>query len=233
MTDPVCVIIGVGPGNGQAFAAKFAEAGYRVALLSRSTDTLDAMAAEMPKCQAFHCDAADPASVRGALDAAAAAFGPADVLLYNAGGGVFGTIDDVDLEMMDYSWRVNVQGLAAAAQHLAPGMIERGRGTILVTGATASLRGGARFAAFAQAKAAQRSLAQSMAKHWGPKGLHVALLIVDGVIDLSRTRRMLPDRADDGFLAPADIAETVYFICHQPRSAWTFEVDVRPYAEQW
>ena len=112
-------------------------------------------------------------------------------------------------------------------------MVEAGRGTILVTGATASLRGGVNFAAFAPAKAAQRSLAQSMARNLGPRGVHVGYVIVDGVIDIPVTRAMLSDRPDDFFLSPDAIAETFWQLAHQDRSAWTFELDVRPFGEKW
>ena len=112
-------------------------------------------------------------------------------------------------------------------------MLDAARGAIIVTGATASLRGGANTAAFAAAKAAQRSLAQSAARSLGPKGIHVAYVIVDGVIDMPTTRTLLPDQPDEFFLKPDAIAETVYHIAHQDPSAWTFEVDIRPHVEKW
>ncbi|MEM1021900.1 MAG: SDR family NAD(P)-dependent oxidoreductase [Pseudomonadota bacterium] len=228
-----CAIIGVGPGNGEASARRFSADGYAVALLSRTREKLESLAAELPNARAFVCDAEDPVAVQKALEDVAATLGPIDVLVYNAGAGVFGSIEEVDLEAMEAAWRINVLGLAAAAKTVGPDMVARGGGTIFVTGATASLRGGARFAAFTQAKAGQRTLAQSIARHWGPKGIHVAYMIVDGVIDLERTRAMMPDKGDNDFLKPADIAETVHHICHQPRSAWTFEYDLRPFSERW
>ena len=112
-------------------------------------------------------------------------------------------------------------------------MVEHGGGSILVTGATASLRGGEIFAAFAPAKAAQRSLAQSMARHLGPKGVHVAYAIVDGVIDMPTTRQFMPDRPEQEFLAPSAIADAFYNVAHQSPSAWTFEFDLRPFGEKW
>ncbi|MEM6683196.1 MAG: SDR family NAD(P)-dependent oxidoreductase [Pseudomonadota bacterium] len=228
-----CAIIGVGPGNGEACARRFAADGYAVALLSRTQETLDRLAAQLPNARALVCDAADPIAVQKSLADIAATLGPIDVLIYNAGAGVFGSIEDVDFAALETAWRINVLGLAAAAKTVGPVMAARGGGTIFVTGATASVRGGARFAAFTQAKAGQRALAQSIARHWGPKGIHVAYMIVDGVIDLERTRAMMPDKGDDDFLKAADIAETVHHICHQPRSAWTFEYDLRPFAEAW
>lgn len=114
-----------------------------------------------------------------------------------------------------------------------PSMRERGDGAILVTGATASLRGGAGFAAFASAKAAQRMLAESMARQVGPEGVHVVYVVVDGVIDMPTTRRFFADRPDDFFLAPTAIAETYFHLAHQDRSAWSFQVDLRPFGEKW
>lgn len=112
-------------------------------------------------------------------------------------------------------------------------MLDAARGAIVVTGATSAWRGGANFAAFAPAKAAQRSLAQSMARSLGPKGIHVAYLVVDGVIDIPSTRTLFPDRPDDFFLKPDAIAATAHALVHQDRSAWTFEADVRPFGETW
>jgi NAD(P)-dependent dehydrogenase (short-subunit alcohol dehydrogenase family) len=114
-----------------------------------------------------------------------------------------------------------------------PAMKERGQGAIVVIGATASLRGGARTTGFASAKAAQRSLAQSMARGLGPAGIHVSYVVIDGVIDLERTRSRMPDHPDDFFLKPDAIAEAVFQLTEQDSSAWSFEVDLRPYAEKW
>ncbi len=124
-------------------------------------------------------------------------------------------------------------GLLVAGQAVVPDMLARGAGAIVVTGATASLRGSVGTAAFASAKAGQRSLAQSMARHLGSKGVHVGYVIVDGVIDLAATRARMTDKPDDFFLEPAEIAEAVHFLAHQGRSAWTFELDLRPFGERW
>ncbi len=233
MADKVCVIIGVGPGNGTAFARRFAADGYRVALLGRTQAKLDAAASEAPGSLAVTCDAADPASVRAALAQVRERLGPVDVLLYNAGAGQWGTFSEIDAEGLEAGWRVNVLGLMTAGQAVAEEMIARGSGAIVVTGATASLRGAAGTAAFAPAKAGQRALAQAMAKHLGPKGVHVAYVIVDGVIDLPSTRQRMSDKADDFFLDPDRIAEAVHFLAHQDRRGWTFEMDLRPFAERW
>ena len=233
MSKPVCAILGVGPGNGCALARRFAAGGYEIALLSRSQDKLDHYAAQLGGAATFACDARDPDSLRAALAAVADGPGPVDVLCYNAGAGSWATPEETSVEDMESSFRTNALGLLVAAQAVLPGMVRKGGGAIMVTGATASLRGGAKTTAFAAAKAAQRSLAQSLARHWGPKGIHVALFIIDGVIDLPRTRKMLPDKPDTFFLKAADIADTVFHVAHQAKSAWTFELDLRPFVEKW
>ncbi|MDX1383357.1 MAG: SDR family NAD(P)-dependent oxidoreductase, partial [Thermoanaerobaculia bacterium] len=159
--------------------------------------------------------------------------GPVSVLVYNAGSGVFGDFDAVSPEDLEAAWRVNTWGLLLAAKQVVPDMRGLGGGNIVVTGATASLRGGANFAAFASAKAAQRSLAQSLARKLGPEGIHVSYVVVDGVIDMPRTRQLLPDRSDETFLRADDIAAATYFLTQQERSAWTFELDLRPFGESW
>lgn len=230
---PVCVVIGVGPGAGAAAARRFAREGYAVALLARGTGFTSALAGELEGACAYACDASDEASVAATFARVRAEMGEVEVLVHNAGSGVFGTIEAVTAEQLETAWKVNTLGLFLAARQVIGPMKARGRGTILVTGATASLRGGARFAAFAQAKAAQRSLAQSMARDLWKSGIHVALVIVDGMIDLPRTREMRPDLPREAFLAPDEIAETMWTLHRQPRSAWSFEVDVRPHVESW
>jgi NAD(P)-dependent dehydrogenase (short-subunit alcohol dehydrogenase family) len=159
--------------------------------------------------------------------------GAVAVVCYNAGSGAWGSVDDVDVSTMTTAWRINALGLFATARAVAPAMKAAGRGAIVVTGATASLRGGAGTAAFAAAKAAQRSLVQSMARHWWPQGIHVALIIVDGVVDLARTRERMRDKPDGFFVRPEDVAETAWWLARQPQSAWSFEVEARPSGEKW
>lgn len=233
MSKPVCVVVGIGPGNGSSLARRFSREGYAVALLSRSTELSEELAAELGDARAYECDVTDAEQVGGAFAAVRRDLGEIEALIYNAGAGSFGTVEDIDAAQLESAWRVNCAGLYATASQVIEPMKRAGRGAIVVIGATASLRGGAGFAAFAAAKAAQRSLAQSMARHLGPAGIHVSLVIVDGVIDLPRTRAQMPDKPDEYFLDPDDIAETACFLAHQPRSAWTFELDVRPFGESW
>jgi NAD(P)-dependent dehydrogenase (short-subunit alcohol dehydrogenase family) len=233
MDDKVCVVTGVGPGTGAALARRFAAGGHRVAMVARSAERLSELASAIPGARGYPADVGDAAAVRDVFARIRAELGPVDTLLYNAGSGVFAPFLDTPPELFEAAWRVNALGLLLCAREVAPAMVEAGRGTILVTGATASLRGGVNFAAFAPAKAAQRSLAQSMARNLGPRGVHVGYVIVDGVIDIPVTRAMLSDRPDDFFLSPDAIAETFWQLAHQDRSAWTFELDVRPFGEKW
>lgn len=233
MPSPVCVITGVGPGNGASFTRRFAAAGYRVAMLARSRQVLAELEAAVPAARGYALDVGDAAAVGEVFGRIRAELGVVDVLIHNAGSGAFSRFMDTTPEMLEQSWRVNTLGLLLCGQAAARDMLARRRGAVIVIGATASLRGGANAAAFAQGKAAQRALAQSMARSLGPQGVHVALVIVDGVIDLARTRAVMRDRPDDFFLKPDAIAETVYQLAHQDPSAWTFEIDLRPFGEKW
>lgn len=230
---PLCVIAGFGPGNGLAFCHRFLRGGYRVAVIARNEEKLERHVAGNPDILPFLCDLSDADAVAMTFEAIIDGPGVPAVLIYNAGSGVFGPALDASLDDFESAWRINALGLFAAARAVAPKMIERGGGCILVTGATASLRGGANFAAFSSAKAAQRNLAQSLARSLGPQGIHVALVIIDGVIDMPRAREMFNDKPDSFFLKPEAIAETYYHLAGQDPSAWTFEVDLRPRGEPW
>ncbi|MEM7127691.1 MAG: SDR family NAD(P)-dependent oxidoreductase [Chloroflexota bacterium] len=233
MNKPVCAIVGVGPGNGAAFAHKFSNEGYQVALLARNQQYLDDLANEIDASRAYSCDVTDIERIKNVFASIKSDMGPVDVLIYNAGSGVFTTVDDTSVEDFELSWRINTLGLLVASQQVLNDMRSRGGGTILVTGATASLRGNVSTAPFASAKAAQRSLAQSIAKHAGPDGIHVSYVILDGGVDSERARQFMPDRPEDGFLKPDEIADTYYYLAQQHQSTWTFELDLRPYVEKW
>jgi NAD(P)-dependent dehydrogenase (short-subunit alcohol dehydrogenase family) len=226
MGKPVCAVIGVGPKNGRAFAERFADEGYAVALLSRSTDYSSELAGEIGG-RAYACDVTDPEAIRSAFAEIRQDLGDVDVLLYNAGSGQFGTFDQVPDEAFEKGWQINVRGFLQSTREVVESMRQKESGAIIVTGATASLRGKPFTAAFAQAKAAQRSLAQSFARQLGPDGIHVALVIVDGGIGTDE------QSGEEGMLRPADIADTVYHLATQAKSAWTFEVDLRPFKESW
>ena len=233
MGKPVCVVVGVGEGNGAAFARAFAREGMSLALLARGTEFTQALADEIGNTRAYSCDVTDPASIAQAFAAIRSDLGDPAVLIYNAGSGARGDAESISLEAFEDAWRVNTLGALAASQQVIPAMKAAGTGAIVFIGATASLRGGAQTAAFAPAKAAQRTLAESMAKSLWPEGIHVGLIVIDAVVDLPRTRERMRDKPDDFFIEPNDIAATAVWLVKQPRSAWTFETIVRPFGEKW
>jgi NAD(P)-dependent dehydrogenase (short-subunit alcohol dehydrogenase family) len=233
MKKPVCAVVGVGPGNGAAIARRFHAEGHAVALVARSTELTSALAKELDGARAYACDVADEASVVQTFSAIASEMGPVEVLVYNAGSGVWGTIEDISSEDFERSFRVNAFGAFVASKQVIGAMKRAGRGSIVFIGATASRRGNVKTAAFAPAKAAQRSLAESLARYLWPAGIHVAVVILDGVVDLARTRKMMPDKPDSFFVKPEEIAESVWQITQQKRSVWSFEVEARPFGESW
>jgi NAD(P)-dependent dehydrogenase (short-subunit alcohol dehydrogenase family) len=232
-TKKVCVVVGVGPGNGSALGRRFTKEGYAVALLARTTETSGPLAATLADSRAYPCDITEAASVARTFEAIERDMGPVHTLIYNAGSGTWGTVEEIDAAALEGAFRVNALGLLLAAQRVIPAMKRQGEGNIVVIGATSSRRGVARTAAFAPAKAAQKSLTESMARHLWPQNIHVSLIIVDGVVDLPRTRAMMKDKPDDFFVAPDDVADTAFHLTHQPHSAWSFEVEARPFKESW
>lgn len=219
----VAVVVGVGPGLGGALAERFAAEGYRVAQVSRSGSGTDH----------FSCDVTDEASLRSTFEAIREQLGPVHTLLWNVGSGVWGDIDALEPSALDLAYHTNARGLFLAAQACVADMRAQGGGNLIVTGATASLRGKPFTTAFAAGKAAQRSLAQALARKLWPEGIHVALIIVDGMVDLPRTRERMPDKGDEVFVSPDGFADAALFLCNQSRRAWTFELDVRPHVESW
>jgi NAD(P)-dependent dehydrogenase (short-subunit alcohol dehydrogenase family) len=228
----VAVVAGVGPGNGAAMVRRFRAAGYEVAMLARSRDALDALAAETG-ARGYVCDVASPDEVAAAFAAIRGEIGEVEALIYNAGAGMFGDVEAITPGQFETAWRVNAYGGLLCSQAVIPAMKAAKRGQIVFIGATASRRGGPRSAAFAPAKAAQRALAESMARSLWPHGIHVALVIVDGVVDLQRTRARMPDKPDSFFIKPEGVAETVFQLVAQDPSAWSFEVEARPFGETW
>jgi len=233
---PVAVITGVGPGLGAALAHRFA-ADYAVAILARKADYLKALAAEIRKSGGtvldLPCDVSDPAKISNAFRAIRNDLGEPEMLLYNAGSGSFGNITEITPEQYEADWRVNALGAFVAAKEVAPAMIARGRGAMLFTGATAGVKAGAKSVSFGPAKFAMRGLAQSLARDLGPRGIHVAWINVDGSIDIPGARGLKPSLKDGDFLKPDAIAETYWHLAHQDRSAWTMELEVRPFKERF
>jgi NAD(P)-dependent dehydrogenase (short-subunit alcohol dehydrogenase family) len=233
MNTRVCVVTGAGPGNGAAFSRRFAAEGYRVAMLARSEERLRELEAQIPGAKGYVADVGDPDAVRDSFARIRAELGPVDVLVHNAGSGTFSSFMETQPEAFEKAWRTNTLALLLCGQEAVADMLRAGRGAVIVIGATASVRGGAGFAGFAPAKAAQRILAQSMARSLGPQGIHVAYVVIDGVIDIPRTRQALPDKPDEFFLKPDRIADTVLHLVQQDPSAWTFELDLRPFGERF
>lgn len=231
--NSVCAILGVGPGNGAALAKTFSSRGYAVALCSRNEEQLNRIAAPLDNTHVFTYDVRDINAPASVFPRIREKLGPIDILIYNAGAGKFASIDDATVEEFQAAWEVNARGLFQAAKAVLPDMRAAGGGNIVVIGATASIKAGAGFTPFASAKSAQRALAQSMARHLGPEKIHVSYVIIDGIINLERTRARLPDKPDEFFMEPDQIAESVYFLTQQPSQAWTFELDLRPFGEKW
>ena len=233
MAAKVCVVAGVGPGTGAALSRRFAASGYRVAMLARDMDRLAALACEIDGSRGYAVDVGDAAGVKDVVARVTADMGTPAVLVHNAVAGHFGEFLDVAPEALEQTFRTNVLSLMLLGQAVAPVMIAAGGGAIVVTGNTSAWRGSANFAGFAPSKAAQRILAQSMARSLGPKGIHVAYVVIDAVIDVPWTRAAFASRPDEFFARPDAISDTVYHVAHQDRSAWTFEVDLRPFGEKW
>src|SRR5882757_4557360 len=209
MPDPVCLITGVGPGTGSALARRFAEGGYRVALLARSEERLLALEKALPNAKGYRCDVSDPAQIEAVASAVERDLGSPSVVVHNAVGGAFGTFREIDPSILNRNFQVNTMGLLYLARRFSPAMVSAGKGAIVATGNTSALRGKAAFAGFAPTKAAQRILAEAMARELGPQGVHVAYLVIDAVIDLEWTRKRFHDRPDEFFIKPMAIAEEI------------------------
>lgn len=233
MSKPVCVVVGVGAGNGESFARKFAGEGYQVAMLARNIDYLQKLTKEITDSKAYQYDVIEIDKAAEVFNQIESEMGTISVLVYNAGAGAFANIDDASVEDFQRAWEVNARGLFVVAQQVIPQMRKINGGNIVIIGATASIKGGANFTPFASAKAAQRSLAQSMARYLDPQKIHVSYIIVDGVINSERTREWMSDKPEDYFMKSDDIADSVFFLTQQKPSAWTFELDLRPFGEKW
>ncbi|BEP52128.1 SDR family NAD(P)-dependent oxidoreductase [Variovorax sp. V116] len=230
---PLVIITGVGPGTGSAMARRFHDGGYQVAMLARTAERLTDLERELPNAFAVPCDVADPAALTAALDAIEQRAGVPKVVIHNAVGGAFGNFLDIDPQVLQQNFQINVMALLHLARWAAPRMEAAGGGALLVTGNTSAVRGKAAFAGFAPSKAAQRILAESIAREMGPRGVHVSFMMIDAVIDVPWARARMADKPDDFFIKPSDIAEEVWHVTHQPRSAWSFLTEVRPFRESW
>ncbi len=242
---PVALIIGAGDATGGAIARRFAQGGYTACVTRRSADKLEALKMQIEldggACYAFGSDARKEEEVIGLVEHIEANIGPIEVMAFNIGANSPSSILEETGRRYFKIWEMACLGGFLNGREVAKRMVTRcsaeRRQSIIFTGATASLRGSAGFAAFAGAKFALRALAQSMARELGPKGIHVAHSIIDGAIDTEFIRSNFPERYalknQDGILQPEHIADAYWMLHQQPRDAWTHELDLRPYMEKF
>ena len=236
MSAPVCLVTGVGPdkGTGAEITKRFAKGGYQVAMLARDATRLAELEKAIDGATAFPCDVADLDALVKTIDGVCDRLGAPSVVVHNAPRSVRGSILELDPDDLEKNFRVNTTALLYLARKTIPAMLEAGKGTILITGNTSATRGKTNWGFFASTKASQRILAESIAREFGPKGIHVAYFVIDAAIDTPRTRPILmPDKPDDFFAKPAAIAEEMYHVAHQDRSTWSFLVELRPFGETW
>jgi NAD(P)-dependent dehydrogenase (short-subunit alcohol dehydrogenase family) len=237
----VCCIIGAGDATGSAIARRFAQEGHTICVARRSEEALQPLVHQIHEqggnAIAFGLDARREDQVVSFFNRIEAEVGPIEVVVFNVGGNVKFPILETTAQKYFKVWEMCAMAGFLVGREAAKVMLQRERGTILFTGATASSRGGAGFSAFAGGKAALRALAQSMARELGPKGLHIAHVIIDGLIDTAFTQDHFAQRVaevgPDGILNPDHIAEAYWYLHKQPRDAWTFELDLRPSVERW
>jgi len=233
MADKVCVVTGVGPGTGASLARRFAGGGYRVAMLARNAERLGKLESEIAGSRAYPCDVSDPLQIDAAASAIERELGQPDVVVHNAVSGKFGTFLEIAPAALSENFQTNTMGLLHLARRFVPAMIARGSGALIATGNTSALRGRAGFASFAPTKAAQRVLAEAIARDVGPKGVHVAYVVIDAVIDVPWARERFKDRPETFFIKSTAIADEIFHVAHQDRSAWSFNVEIRPFGETW
>lgn len=237
----VVLVIGAGDATGGAIAARFAREGYIACVSRRSADKLEPLVTRIREAggeaYGYGSDARKEEDVVALIERVEAEHGPIEAMVFNIGANVPCSILEETARKYFKIWEMACFSAFLNGREVAKRMVARGRGTILFTGATASVRGAADFGAFAGAKHALRALAQSMARELGPRNVHVAHVIVDGAIDTDFIRTNFPERyalkEKDGILNPEHIAESYWYLHQQPRDAWTFELDLRPYMERW
>jgi NAD(P)-dependent dehydrogenase (short-subunit alcohol dehydrogenase family) len=247
MNDRLALMTGVGDATGAALARRFVQGGYRVAMIARNAERLAELESKIPGAHSYPCDVADLDRLGVVVDSIVAELGAPHVLVHNAIAATFARIFETSVADLERNFRVNTTSLFFLAQKLAPAMIARGEGAIMVTGNTSSFRGVAVRPAWAPTKAAQRILAQCLSKDLGPKRVHVGYITIDAAIDapwLTAARAARGERRveppadwqyerDEYFAHPDAIAEEVYHIAHQHPSTWSFDHVIRPFAESW
>lgn len=235
------MIVGAGSGTGAAVAKRLAAEGWSVVLTRRSAEALDALAAEIQatggRALGIAADAGDEAEVGALFDRAAAQFGTPELVVFATAGFAMGHLVETEPSRLYELWQGSTLAGFLIAREAAKRMLPAGHGSLLFIGATASVKQSAGFSAFAAAKHGLRALAGSLAREVGPRGIHVAHLIIDGIIDAPRVHEEMPqmaaDRGEHGLIKPEHIAETLLWLHRQPKDAWTFELDLRPASEPW
>ena len=233
MSKKVALVTGVGPGTGSSIARRFSDGGYKVAMIARDKERLKSLEDELEDSKGYSCELRNQEYLNSTIDNIIKDFGYPDVFIHNAVRGTRGNFLEFTSEELQSNFDINVISLHRIAQKVAPEMIKKGKGAIIVTGNTSAHRGKANFGGTASTKAAQKILTESFARYLNPKGIHVAYITIDAAIDLEWTRKAWPDKPDDFFIQPDDIASEVWHITHQSKSAWTFDHWLRPFGENW
>ena len=236
MSKPVCLVTGVGParGTGAEVAKRFAKGGYQVAMLARNKDNLAELEQMIQGTKAFPCDVGDLENLVNTIQSVRDELGAPSVVVHNAAKSSRGSILDLNPEDLERNFRVNTTALLYLARETIPEMLKASHGTILVTGNTSATRGITNWGFFASTKAAQRILAESIAREFGPKGIHTAYFVIDALIDTPRTRPIMgAGKPDDFFSKASAIADEMFHVAHQDRSTWSFNVELRPFGEVW
>ena len=233
MSKKVALVTGVGPGTGSSIARRFSNGGYKVAMIARDKERLKSLEDELEDSKGYSCELRNQEYLNSTIDNIIKDFGYPDVFIHNAVRGTRGNFLEFTSEELQSNFDINVLALHRIAQKVAPEMIKKNKGAIIVTGNTSAHRGKANFGGTASTKAAQKILTESFARYLNPKGIHVAYITIDAAIDLEWTRKAWPDKPDDFFIQPDDIASEVWHITHQSKSAWTFDHWLRPFGEIW
>jgi NADP-dependent 3-hydroxy acid dehydrogenase YdfG len=233
MSKKVALVTGVGPGTGSSIARRFSNGGYKVAMIARDKERLKSLEDKLEDSKGYSCELRNQEYLNSTIDNIIKDFGYPDVFIHNAVRGTRGNFLEFTSEELQSNFDINVIALHRIAQKVAPEMIKKAKGAIIVTGNTSAHRGKANFGGTASTKAAQKILTESFARFLNPKGIHVAYITIDAAIDLEWTRKAWPDKPDDFFIQPDDIASEVWHIAHQSKSAWTFDHWLRPFGESW
>lgn len=234
MSNKVCLVTGVGEGTGAAIVRQFAANNFTVAMLSRNMDRLTEYEKQIDNAIAYPCDIADLDALKETIDDVRDQLGCPTVIVHNAVRASFDTLLAGDPDELEKNFRVNTTSLMYLANAYLPEMLDSGNGAIIATGNTAAFRGVPSYALFAPTKAAQRVFLESLAREFGPKGIHVAYINIDAVIDVPWTRdRFAADKPDDFFISPDSIASEIYHVTQQPKDAWSFNIEIRPFGEKW